>query len=143
VEDLVAPADRRRLIRALGIVQIVLGCLCGIGALADLAVVLTSGGGPILVSAIYAIPAANLLTTGIGSYTIAQWARRATLISAFVWLGLIGVAATLMRGELAGMTYERWLAGAFVIVALALAILSIVGYTRPSVRATFERRQPG
>jgi hypothetical protein len=142
VEDLVggAAGDRRVTIRVLGIVQIVLGALCSVAAVAGAVEDLPA----LLGVLVYAAPAVNLLTTGIGSVRIAPWARRATLISAFVWLALIGIAGgiVLLRFRRApGMAYEVVLLQVFLSLALALAIALIVFYTRPSVRATFEARQ--
>jgi hypothetical protein len=132
-------ADQGRLIRALAIVQIVLGALSGCGFLMMVSIMVSAGGGPAKIALIYGIPSANLLVTGIGSVRIAAWAWWATLISAFIWLALSAVI--LAFGGSRGMTYEMWLASAVLIVGIALAILVIVVYTRPSVRATFARRQ--
>jgi hypothetical protein len=135
--------DRTITIRVLGIVQIVFGALCSVAAMVGLVAMSAIARGPALAAAlVYAIPAANLLATGIGSVRIARWARRATLISAFVWLALIGVAgAAVTFGRIGGMGYELVLVGGLLILALAFAIVLIVSYTRPAVRATFERRQ--
>jgi hypothetical protein len=137
--------DGRGLIRALGIVQIVLGGLCCLGLLIVVAVALYAGTVRLLAGAlIYGVPAANLLATGIGSVRIAPWARLATLISAFLWLGLVGLAgAALVLRPSGGNGYERFMQGAFLVVALALAVLLIAVYTRPSVRAAFERGRGG
>jgi len=89
---------------------------------------------------IYGIPAANLLLTGIGAVKVARWARRATLISASIWVGLIvALAAWPVWHSFRGMPYEAWLALGVLFAGLAFAIGLIVAYTRASVRATFER----
>ena len=147
--DPVAPPDRRGAIRALGIIQIVLGGLTGLLAAG---VFVLAAVGPNHMAALagvaYAVPAVNLLVTGIGSVKLARWARRATLISAGVWLGLmlLAIAAQLIvrkggfgmgRGETALVTVIML---PVLLVVLALPIVLIVVYTRPSVRATFERR---
>jgi hypothetical protein len=135
--------DRRGLILALGIVQIVLGALCGLLMLAVVVFERISVEfGTMLLG--YAVPTLNLLLMGIGSVRIQSWARRATLISAFFWLGLLAIAGgALMSGQIVGNSYERFMVGAVLILALALAVALIVAYTRPSVRATFERRRAG
>lgn len=135
-------ADRRGLIRGLGIVQIVLGILCCAGFMMMFGLAAQDAATPLSVLLIYGIPAANLLLTGIGSVKLARWSRRATLISAALWLGLI----VLVEGRslslgFRGMTYEMWLTSGILLAGLALAIVLIVAYTRPSVRATFERGQ--
>ena len=79
--------DRTVTIRVLGIIQIVFGALCAVvaaGALIAMSAI--APGHALIAGLVYAIPAANLLIDGIGSVRIARWARRATLISAFVWL---------------------------------------------------------
>jgi len=148
--DGAAPAaalpDRTGLIRALGIVQIVFGGLC---------VLLTGGIVFVLktpVSAIvYAAAATNLLVTGIGSVRLRRSARRATIISAAIWLvfvgiGLVATAYVLISQRGFGATGRPLAMGlAFAAMAalfvLALPVVLIVAYTRPSVRATFEGRQ--
>jgi hypothetical protein len=137
--------DGRGLIRALGIVQIVLGGLSCLGLLVVVGVALYAGTVPLLAGGlIYGAPAANLLSTGIGSVRLAPWARLATLISAFLWLGLIALAAAaLILRPSGGNGYERFMSGAFLFVALALSLVLIVVYTRPSVRAAFERGRGG
>ena len=92
-------------------------------------------------------PVVNLLVTGIGSVRIARWARRATLISAGIWLTLMLFAAAFLLGSgdpgLLGRGETAMVAVIVVpvlLVALALPIVLLVVYTRPSVRATFERR---
>jgi hypothetical protein len=137
--------DGRGLIRAFGIVQIVFGGLCCLGLLVVAAVALYAGTVRLLAgSLIYGIPAANLLSTGIGSIRLAPWARLATLISAFLWLGLIGLAgAVLLFSRSGGNGYERFMLGAFLFVALALALVLIAVYTRPSLCAAFERGRGG
>jgi hypothetical protein len=129
----------------MGIIQIVLGGLCSVPVLFVL--VLSAAGrtrGPALVALGYAVPAANLLLTGIGSVRIAGWARVATLISAFVWMGLMLMALgglVLLHGQAQGNGYEQVMAVALAVVGAAFAVVLIVVYTRPSVRATFARRQ--
>jgi hypothetical protein len=145
--------DRRGAIRALGIIMIVLGGISGLLALFMMVVTSISRGRHPLAAAfgalIYGIPAANLLVTGIGSVRIAPWARRATLISAAIWLGLmmLVVVARLATGGPGAFAIGR---GEMVLLAIiglpvllvvvALPIVLLIVYTRPSVRATFERR---
>jgi hypothetical protein len=144
-----ATVSRRGTILALGIIQIVLGSLCGIGALFGAFAARTTGGGVILMAAIYSLPAANLLITGIGSVKVARWARRATVISAGIWLGLGAVVTTgmlimIFTGRFGVSRGEGRMLGVaatpLLLIWLALPIVLIVLYTRPAVRATFERR---
>jgi hypothetical protein len=138
--------DRRGLIRALGIVQIVFGGLC----------VLLTGGIVLALKTpasaiVYAAAATNLLVTGIGSVRLLRAARRATIISAAIWLafvgiGLVATAYVLVAQRGFGATGRPLAMGLlFASVAalfvLALPVVLIVAYTRPSVRATFERPQ--
>jgi hypothetical protein len=79
---------------------------------------------------------------------IAPWARRATLISAWIWLCimLFGVAVIVIglvhggmhigRGE---MIMAAVVGVPLLAIALGLPILLIAQFTRPGVRATFER----
>jgi len=135
-------ANRRALIRALGIIQIVLGTLCSAGFMMMFGLGSSDASVPAPVLLIYGIPAANLLLTGIASVKLATWARWTTLISAIIWLALIGfVLARSVWLGFRGMTYEMWLTSGVLLAGAALAIALIVAYTRPSVRATFERRQ--
>jgi hypothetical protein len=138
-----AGGDRTVMIRVLGIIQIVFGGLCAVAAAGALvAVSRIAHGAAMAAGLVYAIPAANLLTTGIGSVRIARWARRATLISAVVWLALIGIAGGAVTfGHVGGMGYELVLVDGLLAIALAFAVLLVVFYTRPGVRATFEGRQ--
>jgi hypothetical protein len=145
-----AGTDRRGTIRTLGIIQIVFGGLCVLVALAGIGLAAKAHAPPVA-SIFYGLAAANLLTTGIGSLRIAPWARRATLISAWIWLCImvLGVAAMVFgfllsrsmsmgRGEL---TMAAVVAVPFLVLALGLPILLIVQFTRPAVRATFEARR--
>jgi hypothetical protein len=137
-----AVPDQRTLIRVLAIIQIVLGGFCCLGMVSVVVVLFHSPTSPVLASLpIYAVPAVNLLLTGIGSVRVRPWARRATLISAFLWLGVIGIGAVVMLGRVGGNGYETAMGGAILVLALALAIVLIVVYTLPSVRVTFERRR--
>jgi hypothetical protein len=143
--------DRRGVIRALGIIQIVFGGIAGL-----LALIVFAGGAlgtrreMMVLSVAYAVPAANFLFTGIGSVRIARWARLATLISAGIWLALILLVSAsfvlMSRTRAFGMSGgEATLMSVILVplgaIALALPIVHIVVYTRPSVRATFARRQ--
>lgn len=145
--DPAAAPDRRGTIRALGIIQIVLG---GITGLLAVGMVVAMAIGPkrmgMFAGLAYLVPAVNLLVTGIGSVKIARWARRATLISAGIWLGLMLLSVTSMlilggfgmgRGEAALVTV---IMVPVLLVVLAFPIVLLVVYTRPSVRATFARR---
>jgi hypothetical protein len=144
-----ATVDRRGVILALGVIQIVLGGLAGIvaaGALVGMMSV-SQGRVRILPALGYVAPVVNLLVTGIGSVSNARWARRATLISAGIWLTLMLFAATFLLGSGDSGLLGREEAAPFaamvvpvLLVALALPIVLLVVYTRPSVRATFERR---
>ena len=136
--------DRTALIRALGIVQIVLGGICVLPTLGMAATMKAQPG-----VLIYGIAAANLLTTGIGSVRIRPWARRATLISSAIWLGIVGVGLVVLIGKLVthrGLDLGRQpiIAVTAVVMAiffLGLPITLISAFTRPSVRATFGRRR--
>jgi hypothetical protein len=141
-------ANRRGAILALGIILIVIGGLFAVGTIATVVMAATTSR-PLMAFAglIYGIPTANLLLCGIGSVRIAPWARRATIISAAVWLGLV-VILFVLAGIAAGVggfgmgRGEAAMAGVFMVPVfllwLALPIVLIVVYTRPSVRATFE-----
>ena len=92
----------------------------------------------------------NLLATGIGSVRLAPSARRATIISAAIWLVFVGIGlvAFIYGVVLGGFSFGgRSLAIGLALVAVmalllvGLPVVLIVAYTRPSVRATFERRQ--
>ena len=144
-----ATVDRHGAILALGIIQILLGGLAGIMAAGALVGMMAVGPGRvrILPALGYVAPVVNLLVTGIGSVSRARWARRATLISAGIWLTLMLFAAAYLLGtgdpgllgrEEAAMV--AWIVVPALLVALALPIVLLVVYTRPSVRATFERR---
>ena len=92
----------------------------------------------------------NLLATGIGSAMLARSARRATIVSATVWLVFVAIGLVAFvymtaagRGyDFSGRSLARGLGFASVMAFIvSLPIVLIVGYTRPSVRATFERDQ--
>jgi|KBSMisStandDraft_5_1062788.scaffolds.fasta_scaffold196740_3 FtsH-binding integral membrane protein len=150
--DALAPAawpDRRGVIRALGIVQIVFGGLSGLVFLFAIGtIVLARQPSLIAPGTVYILPAVNLLVTGIGSVRIARWAHLATLISSAVWLGLmllgvLGIAFLIRKGAFAMGGGEAVMLG-FIVVPIALVVLGLpivllIVYTRPSVRATFER----
>lgn len=143
-------ANRRGAILTLGIIQIVIGAIFAVVTLGVVIMAATMSRAPMMLAGlIYGIPTANLLLCGIGSVRLAPWARRATIISAAVWLGLVvillvaaGIGASVSgfgmgRGEAA-------MVGVFMVPVfllwLALPIVLIIVYTRPSVRATFESR---
>jgi len=141
-----ATVDRRGTLRALGTIQIVLGGLTGLTAVGILAAAATRTDGMVMgPGLVCVVPAVNLLLTGIGSVRIARWSRRATLISAGIWLGLmlLAVASMFIDGRF-GMGRESAVVTAIMLppmlVALALPIVLLAVYTRPSVRATFERQ---
>ena len=146
--DRAAPPARRGTIRTLGIIQIVVGGLCVLVALGAVGVSAKSHQPPVG-SIFYVLAAANLLTTGIGSVRIAPWARRATLISAWIWLCImvLGVGAMVIGGVISGgfgmgrgeLFMVAVVAVPVAIVMLGLPILLIAMFTRPAVRATFER----
>jgi hypothetical protein len=147
----VAPAvvDRGGAIRALGIVQVVLGGLLSLLVLFVIVSAVVSSKPPVLVAgAVYALPAANLLAMGIGSLKLAPWARLGTLISAGVWLGLGLMAAVGLlvasRLQLGMSRHETALAGVVIVpimlIWVALPIVLIIVYTRPRARAAFARR---
>ena len=146
--DPTAVVDRRGTILALGIIQIVLGGLTGLMAAGMLAgMAMSSKRMGMLAGLAYVAPTVNLLVTGIGSVKIARWARRATLISAGIWLVLmlLGIAFMLIQGGLFGIGRGEAAMVAVILVPMLLAVLALpivllVVYTRPSVRATFERR---
>ncbi len=142
---------------SLGIVQIVLGGLAAFFAIAGAASMwfMASHGTAreglpgwlvLLPMLTYAVPAANLLATGIGTVRFRRWARLATIVSAGVWLsvgGLIVVSFLLAlafapRGSVGGAEVGLWTAIAAVPM-IGLPITLLVLYTRPGVRATFER----
>jgi len=147
--DAAATVDRRGVILALGVIQILLGGLAGIvaaGALVGMMSV-SQGRVRILPALGYVAPVVNLLVTGIGSVSRARWARRATLISAGIWLTLMLFAAAVLLGTGdTGLLRRKetamvaWFVVPVLLVVLALPIVLLVVYTRPSVRATFERR---
>lgn len=144
--------ERRGLIRALGIILIVFGAICALMTVVMVFVMarmLSKQPAMMLAGLVYAIPAANLLVMGIGSVRIARWARRGTLISAGIWLPfmLLAVAGMLIAP---GRTFptargEALILGIVMVptalFVLGLPITLLVAFTRPSVRATFERRQ--
>ena len=146
-----APAivNRRGAILALGVTLIVIGGFFGLMTVG--AIVMGMGASPTkgpvaLVGLIYAIPTANLLLCGIGSVRIAPWARRATIISAGLWLGLglivlLGMAFAI---GIKGLGNETAIVGVVMVpmflIWLGMPVTLIVVYTRPSVRATFEGR---
>jgi hypothetical protein len=144
-----ATVDRRAVILALGVIQIVLGAFSGLMGAAMLVGYAIGSKSMIgsLPGLAYLAPVINLLVTGIGSVSHARWARRATLISAGIWLTLMLFAAAVLlgsgdsgllgRGEAAGFAV---MVVPVLLVALALPIVLLAVYTRPSVRATFERR---
>jgi hypothetical protein len=143
---------RRGAILAMGIIQIVFGSLCGVVAVVGAFTARTTGGGAMVIAAVYCLPAANLLITGIGSVKVARWARRATLISAGIWLGFgsIVTAGVLIMAFTGRFGASRGGSGVLgfalapmLLIWLALPIVLIVLYTRPAVRATFERRSAG
>lgn len=145
-----ALADRRIAIRAFGIIQIVLGGILGLLAIGTMVTIFAIVKRPaaILGGMIYGLPAANLLVTGIGSVKVAGWARTGTVISAGIWLVLMVFAAALVigrsdrfpigGGELAMLSVVMV---PVLLIALGLPIALLIVYTRPSVRATFERHQ--
>jgi hypothetical protein len=145
-----AAANRRGAILALGIIQIVIGGIFALVTLGTVITAATSSRAPMMLAGlVYGIPTANLLLCGIGSVRIAPWARRATIISAAVWLGLMlilvgGIAiASGFKGFAMGRGEAAMLGMVMVplfLLWLALPIVLIVVYTRPSVRATFESR---
>jgi len=142
-----AAVDRRAAILALGVIQIVLAALIGLMAAAMLvgyavgsrSLVKTLAAGLVCLA-----PVVNLLVTGLGSVRIARWARRATLISSGLWLTLTLFAVAFLLGQgLLGReetAMVAWIVVPVLLVALALPIVLLAVYTRPSVRATFERR---
>jgi uncharacterized membrane protein YidH (DUF202 family) len=134
--------DPRAAILALAVVQIVLG-----GLFALLALVMTADTENRDYSAAigFSVPAINLLATGIGGTVRARWARRATVISAIVWLALLALfgLAVLVAGA-SPPDDTSWEEGkAFAIPVLVgwavLPIVLIVFFTRPRVRAAFQR----
>jgi hypothetical protein len=138
-----APAgERRTAIRAVGIVQIVLGGLCGLLALLLAATVERRNDGSAIACA---VPAINLLVAGIGVVKLASWGRRATLISAIVWLVLLaGFGAIVLLGPDSGpgdTSWEEAKVGAVPMLVgwAAMPILLIVFFTRRRVRAAFQR----
>jgi len=138
--------DRRGLILALGIMQVVCGGIC---ALATVGMLIAKQALPTTI--FYGVATANLLTTGIGAVGRARWARQATIISAEIWLAFLGLGAVAFayilvaqRGlGFSGLPVAMGIAVAAVValLLLGLPIVLLVAYTRPSVRATFERRQ--
>lgn len=148
--DPVAPSggelpDRTGLIRGLGIVQIVIGGICALMTLGLMLTLKTPG------AILYGIAAVNLLATGIGSVRIAPSARRATIISSAIWMAIVGIGLVsfvymLLAGRGLGVSGRPL---AFGLVASAVMALFFLGlpitlvsaFTRPSVRATFERRR--
>jgi len=143
-------ANRRGAILALGIIMIVIGALFAVATLATVIMAATTTRAPIMLAGlIYGIPTANLLLCGIGSVRLAPWARRATIISAIVWLALVVFLVAIAIGAgFSGFGMGRGEAAMVGVVMvpvfllwLALPIVLIIVYTRPSVRATFESRE--
>ena len=138
--------DRTGLIRAMGIVQIVFGGICVLMTAGMLVTAKAQAG-----AVTYGIAAINLLTTGIGSARIARSARRATIISAAIWLVFVGIGlvafiymAVTRRGFGASgrpLMFGLVAVGVLMVFLIGLPIMLLAVYTRPSVRATFERRQ--
>lgn len=136
--------NRRGVIVALGIIQIVIGGFCALMT-AGMLVAPSANLGTILCG----VAGLNLLATGIGSVRLAPSARRATIISAAIWFVLVGIglaAFIYMTVMGRGSFSERSLAGALgfvtgILLLVALPVVLLVVYTRPSVRATFERNQ--
>lgn len=144
--SMAALPDRRGLILALGIVQIVCGGLC---LLATVGMVLALKAQPAAI--FYAVATANLLATGIGSIRRARWARRATIISSAIWLVFVGIGVVASTYILVSQGGSGFGAGPLVlglvtatvvaVFLLGLPITLLIVFTRPSVRATFERGQ--
>jgi hypothetical protein len=154
------PATRSRsgAVIALGVIQIILGGLCALGVL--VALVMSSkmsgrgAGGQGAAALFYFVAAANLLVTGIGSVMFARWARLATIISAAVWLAL-GVLALVAFLFVAMSSPRRFGMGKsegmmlmvvgvpLVLILVGLPLTLLIVYTRPNVKATFERRNAG
>ena len=143
-----ATANRRGAILAMGIILIVIGAIFAVVTLGTV-IMAASTSRPLMAFAglIYGIPTANLLLCGIGSVRIASWARRATIVSAAVWLGLVVIILVILAitagvGGFGMGSGEAAMVGVIMVPAfllwLALPIVLIVVYTRPSVRATFE-----
>ena len=138
--------DRRGVIVALGIIQIVFGAICTLMTGGMLV-----GAGAMPASILYGVAALNLLATGIGSVRLVPAARRATLISATIWLVFAGIGlvafiyiAVVGRGfGVSGRPLMMGLAAVAVmsVFLVGLPVVLIAVYTRPSVRATFERNQ--
>jgi hypothetical protein len=145
-----APANRRGAILAMGIILIVIGAIFSVATIATVIMAATTSRAPMMLAGlIYGIPTANLLLCGIGSVRIAPWARRATIVSAGVWLGLVVIILVVLAITAGvggfGMGHgEAAMVGVIMVPVfllwLALPIVLIVVYTRPSVRATFENR---
>jgi hypothetical protein len=138
--------NRRGVIVALGIIQIVIGGICALMT-AGMLVTAKAKPGAIL----YGAAALNLLATGIGSVRLARSARQATIISATIWLvfaglGLVSFIYMVVVGRGVGLSGRPLMmslvaAAVMSLFLVGLPVVLIAVYTRPSVRATFERRQ--
>jgi hypothetical protein len=138
--------DRRGLIRALGIIQIVVGGICALMT-AGMVFALNVHAGSIA----YGVATVNLMATGIGSVRLIRSARRATIISAAIWLVLVGISlvaffymVVVQRGfgfDGRPLAMGLVFAGLMALFLVGLPVVLIAVYTRPSVRATFERNQ--
>jgi hypothetical protein len=147
--------DRTTSLFVLAIIQIVLGGLFGLmmltGLFGTLAVLVAQQRSPSLprfsptwAYLLYLVPTANLLVTGIGTIKFRPWARRATIISSWIWLGL-GVlnVALLTIGLLSGpdrMELEDAIATTTLWALLGFPIGLLVFYRRAGVSDTFARR---
>jgi hypothetical protein len=156
MEMVMEPRDRSSAIRVLGVIQIVLGGLTALLALIGVAMLgmaarMPGSGGPtagmtVFFALFYLVPAANLLTTGIGSVRFSPWARLATIISAGIWLGIGSLLMLMMLVSAFAVHAQVGGAEAMVMVTiffpilLGLPVTLLMLYTRPGVRETFARR---
>lgn len=157
--------DRSTLLFAFGLVEVVLGLLCllmaavtGLGVMAG-----PAGAAPdprMMLPGIffYGLLAVYYITTGIGSVRLRRWARPIVLIVSWVWLvsGVFAMAMVSsflpkMMGQAPkppGTTSDVMAAAQgcmFFFLAVFYLILPgifVTVYGSPSVRSTFERRDP-
>ena len=150
--------DSRSTLKAIGIVQIVLGGLWLLAGLTQIGVMgsilaltpnLPRGAAAPMVAGgmvVYGLGGGVLLALGLGTVRIRPWARLFGIVSSSLVLVLGAIGTLAMAGAIAmphgpGKAELMIMAfgfGFFFLLFVALPVLFIVVYTRPAVRATFE-----
>lgn len=145
--------DRSAGLLIFGILQIALGCLCGLLVpfmFLGQAMSAAAGGGPasyrmaIPGALMYAVMAAALIALGIGSIKMRRWARALTLVLAWTWL-VIGVIAMAIMAVIlpqilnvpppGGQPLPE--AAKVVVVVIALVTLTVIYVLLPGVLVLF------